>query len=34
MKKAILYVAAGISLVLMARKFGPSFVRELKQEFM
>ena len=34
MRRAILYLAAGISVVLLARKFTPSFVRELKQELM
>ncbi len=34
MKRAILYIAAGISVVLLARKFTPSLIRELKQEFM
>ncbi len=34
MKRAILYIAAGISMVLLARKFTPSLIRELKQEFM
>ena len=34
MKRAILYIAAGISVILLARKFTPSFIRELKQELM
>ena len=34
MKRAILYIAAGISVVLLAKKFTPSLIRELKQEFM
>jgi hypothetical protein len=34
MKRAIWYLAAGISVVLLARKFTPSFIRELKQQLM
>ncbi len=34
MKRAILYIAAGISVILLAKKFTPSFIRELKQELM
>ncbi len=34
MRRAIFYLAAGISVVLLARKFTPSLIRELKQEFM
>ncbi len=34
MKRAILYFAAGISVILLAKKFTPSFIRELKQELM
>ncbi len=34
MKRAILYIAAGISMILLAKKFTPSLIRELKQEFM
>ncbi len=34
MKRAILFLAAGISVILLARKFTPSLIRELKQELM
>ncbi len=32
--KAILYIAAGLSVVLLANKFRPSFIRELRLERM
>ncbi len=32
--KALLYIAAGVSVALLARKFFPGLVRELRQEFM
>ena len=34
MKKTILYLAMGLSAGLVAWKFTPSLIRELKQEFM
>lgn len=34
MRRAILYLAAGVSVILLAKKFTPSFIRELKQELM
>ncbi len=34
MRRAILYIAAGISVVLLAKKFTPSLIREIKQELM
>ena len=32
--KMILYIAAGLSVVLLANKFRPSFIRELRLERM
>ncbi len=32
--KTVLYIAAGVSLVLLAKKFAPSFFRELRLELM
>jgi hypothetical protein len=34
MKKTIFYTIAVVSAVLLAKKFVPSLIRELKQEFM
>jgi hypothetical protein len=34
MRRAIWYLAAGISVVLLAKKFTPSFIRDLKQQRM
>jgi len=34
MKRTRFYLAAGISVALLARKFTPSLIRELKQQFM
>lgn len=34
MKRAVFYAAAGFSAVLLARKFTPSLIRELRQMFM
>jgi len=34
MRRAIFYIAAGISVALLAKKFTPGLIRELKQEFM
>jgi hypothetical protein len=34
MRKTILYLAAGVSLALLARKLFPSLVRELRLELM
>jgi hypothetical protein len=34
MKKKVMYIAAGLSAMLLARKFIPGLIREMKQYFM